>query len=283
MNGKVIEPTNVLAHSVATREFLRVSIPFPRVTTPVQAAALWSFERTASPAHVMLRCSRGGLPRVSQPRYTVGYQVDAEEKSEHPETCHREPRQNDEAGQNSEQSRQQHDPAGISPVADAQQDSNEARNQEQQSEDVGENQGAGDGLAHQHDADGDVQNAQKHPPQESSPSLGPEGVDDFEGTCGNGHHADEHRADNRNEHDVAQHQESRKDHHNSKQNADPKRWRGQMIGVQTRTAVIRSHAILLNLEPMGSGERRRWRAPRRPSYSPRERRQQSANWASHPP
>src|ERR1700716_988622 len=247
MNGKVIEPTNVLAHSVATREFLRVSIPFPRVTTPVQAAALWSFERTASPAHVMLRCSRGGLPRVSQPRYTVGYQVDAEEKSEHPETCHREPRQNDDAGQNSEQSRQQHDPAGISPVADAQQDSNEARNQEQQSEDVGENQGAGDGLAHQHDADRDVQNAQKHLPQESSPSPGPEGVDDFESTGGNGRRADEDRADNGNEHDVTQDQYSCQDHDNSEQKADPKGRRGRFARAQTRTAVIGRHAVLLNL------------------------------------
>src|SRR2546429_2093621 len=108
MNGKVIEPTNVLAHSVAAREFLRVSITFPRVTTPVQAAALWSFERAPSPADVMLRWSRGGLPRVSQPPQTVSYQVNAEEKAEHPETCRRESGQNDEAGQNSEQSGQQH-------------------------------------------------------------------------------------------------------------------------------------------------------------------------------
>jgi hypothetical protein len=61
----------------------------------------------------------------------VSYQVNAEEKAEHPETCRRKSGQNDEAGQNSEQSGQQHDPAGFSPVADAQQDANEARYQEQ--------------------------------------------------------------------------------------------------------------------------------------------------------
>src|SRR5260221_682997 len=76
-----------------------------------------------------------------------------------------------------------------------------------------------------------VQKPQNPLPQKPSPSLGPERMDDLEDTCGNRHHADKYRADDRNEHDVAQHQESCQDHFNSKQNADPKGWRGPYLGV----------------------------------------------------
>jgi hypothetical protein len=75
--------------------------------------------------------------------------------------------------------------------------------------------------------------------------------DDFEGTCGNRHHADKYRADDRNEHDVAHHQDSCQNHDNSEQHADPKGWPRQAIGVQTWTAVIGGRVVLLSLETMG--------------------------------
>src|SRR5882757_3986631 len=220
-----------------------------KVRTRRHASASPLGRRALTDAKSPLRGSCRRLPCVNQPGYAVRYQIDTEDKSEHPETCRRESRQDDEAGQNSENAGQQHHPAGISPVAEAQQDSHDAGNQQQQAEDIGQDQSAGDGLAHQHGAERDVQNSQQHLPQESSPSLGPERVDYFERAHGDEHPADENRADNRHEHDVAQHQEPCDDHHYSKQKADPKRWPGQIIGGQTGTAVIGGHAILLNMGP----------------------------------
>ena len=82
-------------------------------------------------------------------------------------------------------------------MAEAEEDANESGDQKQQSEDVGEDQGAGDGLSHQHDAERDVENAQEDLPYKSSPSLGPEGVNDLEGACGNGDPTDKDGADPR--------------------------------------------------------------------------------------
>src|SRR5260370_34937693 len=106
-------------------------------------------------------------------------------------------------------------------------------------------------MAHNHAGKRHVQTTRNPLPKKPSPSVGPERMNDLEEPCGNRHHADKYRADDRNEHDVAQHQESCQDHYNSKQNADPKGWRGHVLGVQMWT-VIGGHVVLLSFEPMES-------------------------------
>src|SRR5690348_9615977 len=118
------------------------------------------------------------------------YQVDTEEESKDPQSRHWKSRQDHEAGQYAEYAGQQHDPARLSPMADTKQDADEPGNQQHQAEDVGENQRAGDRLAHQHGAKGDVQDTEQQLPDEPAPTLGPERVDDLESAREDGHPAD---------------------------------------------------------------------------------------------
>ena len=132
---------------------------------------------------------------------------------------------------------------------------NEPGNQQQQAKDIGEDQGTGDRLPHQHDAKRDVQDAEKHLPDEPAPSLGPERVDDLESARNDGDPSDEDGADHGDEHDVPEHKESRQDHDEPEQNANPEGRRRQFGDADRRTVVIGRHVIsprFKAIEPAGT-------------------------------
>jgi hypothetical protein len=165
-------------------------------------------------------------------------EIDAEQHSEDPQAGLREVRQHDEAGNNAERARQQHDPAGLFPVNDAQENPNDPRQREQQAQSPDEHQRAGaghaddhigqdhharSGQAEKHDAEGDVQETEKHLPCEAAPSPRPDGVNDLEGADENGGGADEGGAYDRREGHVRQDRHPRKNHDAPQHDANPAR------------------------------------------------------------
>src|SRR5689334_13534362 len=131
-------------------------------------------------------------------------------------------------------------------MAGAKRDSNDARQKEQESEHIGEEEGAGGWLAENHDPEGNVENTQKDLPYEVAPSLRPEGLDDFEAADGNGGKADEYPADGFGKGDVAQDEYSCQDQSNSEQYANPVGRHGE-AGRRSRSAVMERHVILLEI------------------------------------
>src|SRR6185312_17277904 len=172
-------------------------------------------------------CSPRAPNGISQPSDAVGQQIDTQQQSEHPHAARGKARDDDQARKNAEQARAQHDPAEFPPMADADEYADEAGDQEHQAKDVGQDKRADHRLAHQRQAEDDIQDAEQHLPDEPSPSLGPEGVDDLESTGHDGHPADEDRADQGEEGDVAEDEKAGHDHEDSKQDTYPQRRRRQ--------------------------------------------------------
>ncbi|MEY9177168.1 hypothetical protein ABIF15_008400 [Bradyrhizobium elkanii] len=93
--------------------------------------------------------------------------------------------------------------------------------QEHETEGIGQEQRTRHRLAEQDDSAGEVEHPEQKLPHESTPTLGPEGVQDFEPAGNDGGPADKDGADHGEKHDVSQNQKARGDHDEAEQNADP--------------------------------------------------------------
>src|SRR5262245_19687233 len=122
--------------------------------------------------------------RVCQPGSPVRHEVDPEKQTKQPEGAgHRKSRQYNEAGNDSERSRREHGPACFPPMSNADEHAQESRKQKQQSKHVIDESRAGLRLAHKRNPERDIERTEQYLPHKSSPTSGPEDVEDFESSA----------------------------------------------------------------------------------------------------
>src|SRR5262249_41295212 len=118
-------------------------------------------------------------------------------KSDNPEPGGRPSDENVQANQDTEDTRDQQQPPRLCPIANAYIGSSDAGGDEYDTQYPGQGQRASRRLREQDEPDHDVGNAKENLPNESAPSLRPEGMDDLEGAGRNRHGANKERADQR--------------------------------------------------------------------------------------
>jgi hydrophobe/amphiphile efflux-1 (HAE1) family protein len=175
------------------------------------------------------RC-RGRSPGEGEPAHAMEDQVDAEKESYDPQATRRPPQEDNEAGQDSKDAGKKKQPARLSPIGETDIQSNKSGNDQDEAKHIGEGEGASNWLANQGYSACDVEEAEKNLPDESSPSLCPERMDDLEPSAHNCANTDHHRTDDGGENDVTEDENAGDDEDNPEQNAHP---RGQ-LGPATR-------------------------------------------------
>ena len=104
----------------------------------------------------------GGPQREDQPTHSAEDQVNAEEEADDPEPGHRPAGENDEAGDDAEDAGEQEQPARFRPMAESEKNSDHPARGKEDTEDPGQEERAGERLAKQDHARGDVEKPEQN-------------------------------------------------------------------------------------------------------------------------
>ena len=121
---------------------------------------------------------------------------------------HRPAGENDEAGNDAEDAGEQEQPTRLCPIAEAEKDANEPSRRKNDTQHPGQEEGAGDRLTEKNHSRGDIEKSEQNLPNEAAPALRPKRVNDLEHAADDRAKADEDRADDGGEDDVAEHKDA---------------------------------------------------------------------------